>query len=362
MTVNYNDLAALGKLAITADASAPVAYSFKASDGTVENYSAKQVNDALRAQLEELIPAGDYYAWQENKNTVFRLITEVLDEVLPKKVEAQYMQFAEVKTIPQGDRAVFRQRVTEAARKRAKTFVTAVGLAGRYETFMLDGTEVTVKTGAIGGAARIGLEEFLDGRWQLSDFTQIILEGMDEYIYAEIAKALKALVDSLPNANKAVANTFDEKTMDELLAIADSYGNGPSQIFCTFEFAATMKPAEEWASNDMKQTLWNQGAFTTYKGHQINVMPQSLADVTNEKKVIDPSMCYIIPAGAEKPIKLVFEGQTLVREVDNQTDDWSREVQTYKKFGIATFTNYWICSYQNTALGMETRTSNKVTG
>lgn len=357
MTANYNDMLALAKIAIKADASAPVAYSFKNSDGKVENYSAQQVNDALRAQIEELVPAGDYYAWQENKNTVFRLITEVLDEILPKKVEAQYMQFAEVKTIPQGDRAVFRQRVTEAARKRAKSFVTAVGLAGRYETFMLDGTEITVKTSAMGAAARIGLEEFLDGRWQLSDFTSIILEGMDEYIYKEIAKALQSLVTALPTANKVVANKFDEKSMDEILAIADAYGNGPAQIFCTFEFAATMKPDANWASSDMKNTLWTQGAFTSYKGHQINILPQSLEDVTNTKKVIDPSMAYIIPAGSDKPIKLVFEGQTLVREIENQLDDWSREMQTYKKFGIATFTNYWICSYQNTSLTTATRST-----
>lgn len=68
-------------------------------------------------------------------------------------------------------------------------------------------------------------------------------------------------------------------------------------------------------------------------------------------------MAYIIPAGSDKPIKLVFEGQTLVREIENQLDDWSREMQTYKKFGIATFTNYWICSYQNTSLTMNTRST-----
>lgn len=360
MTLAYNDLVKLAKSAVKAEGAAPVAYSFKNSDGTVENYSAAQVNAVLRQEIEELVPRGDYYAWQENKNTIFRLLTEVLDEVLPKKVEAQYMQFAEVKTIAQGDKAVFRRRITEAARKRAKGFVTAVGLAGRYETFMLDGEEITVGMGAIGAAARVGLEEFLDGRWQLSDFTEIILEGMDEYIYREIAKALATMVDNLPAVNKAVVNKFDEKTMDELLAIADAYGNGPAQIYCTFEFAATMKPDEAWASNDMKQTLWTQGAFTSYKGHQINIMPQSIEDVTNTKKAIDPSMAYIIPAGSDKPIKLVFEGQTLVREIENQNDDWSREIQTYKKFGIATFANYWICSYKNTSLTMDTRTTTTV--
>lgn len=354
MALEFADLKSLALSAMRCEKNAPVAFSFTDEAGKVENYSAAQVNDVLREEINALVP--DYFAWQEKKHVLFRLISETLDEVLPKKVEQQYMQFAEVKTIAQGDKAIFRRRVTEAARKRAKGFVTRVGLAGRYETFMLDGTEIEVQTGAIGAAARIGLEEFLDGRWQLSDFTEIILEGMDEYIYKEIAKALASMADSLPTVNKAVANKFDEKTMDEILAIADAYGNGPAQIYCTFEFAATMKPDNSWASNGMKETLWNNGAFTTYKNHQINILPQSLEDVTNTTKVIDPSMAYIIPAGSDKPVKLVFEGQTLVREVEDN-DDWSRDIQTYKKFGIATFANYWICTYKNTSLTKATRSA-----
>ena len=80
-------------------------------------------------------------------------------------------------------RPVFRLSVTEFAKRRARTFVTRVGLAGRYETFILDGARMEVQTGAIGSAARIGFEEFLDGRWQFSDFTSIILEQMDYFIY-----------------------------------------------------------------------------------------------------------------------------------------------------------------------------------
>lgn len=352
MALEFSDLKKLALAAVGCENNAAVAYSFSNEKGELEQYSAAQVNDVLRNELNDLVP--DYYSWEKNKVTVFQLISEVLDEVLPKKVEAQYMQFAEVKTIAQGDKAVFKRRVTEAARKRAKGFVTRVGLAGRYETFMLDGTEIEVATGAIGAAARIGFEEFLDGRWQLSDFTEIILEGMDEYIYREIAKALGIMVNNLPTVNKATVNQFDEKTMDELLAISDSYGNGPSQIYCTFEFAATMKPDATWASSEMKHQLWTDGAFTTYKHHNVVILPQSMADETNTKKAIDPSYAYIIPSGADKPVKLVFEGQTAIREVADN-DDWSRDLQTYKKFGIATFANNWICVYQNSSLTTATR-------
>ena len=349
--MDYKNLRELAFSAIRAEKDAPVAYSYTSENGVTEQFSAYELNEALRREFAAL--SADYATYRENKNTIFRLIEETIDEMLPAKVEQQYMSFAEVVTVPQGDKAYFTQKISEASRKRAKTFVTAVGLAGRYEVFMLDGRTLEVKTGAIGAACRIGFEEFLDGRIQFADLTAIILEGMDEYIYREVAKALEAAVASLPAPNKAEVAGFDETTMDQLLAIADSYGH--STIYCTFEFAATMKPAEGWASTSMKDDLWRKGWLGDYKNHTVIILPQSLTDVTNTMKVIDPAQAYIIPTGSSKPVKMVFEGQTCVREVEETNDDWSRDLQTYKKFGLATVLNHWMCSYRNTNLKKETR-------
>lgn len=349
--MEYKDLRSLAFAAVKAEKNAPVAYSFT-QNGKTENYSASEVNEALRNEFAKL--TCDYRTYRENQNTIFRLIEETIDEVLPAKVEQQYMDFADVRVLPQGDKAIFRKRITEASRKRAKGFVTKVGLAGRYETFMLDGTEIEVQMSAIGSACRIGFEEFLDGRIQFSELTDIILEGMDEYIYKEIAKALESAVASLPTPNKAEVAGFDEATIDELLAISDSYGNGRSAIYCTQEFAAKMIPAEGWASSEMKNALWTRGYLGDYKGHQVIILPQSMVDETNTMKVIDPAQAYIIPVGSDKPVKLAFEGPTCVREITDN-DDWSHDLQTYKKFGIATFLNHWMCSYRNTELKKETR-------
>lgn len=335
----------LVKLAVAA--SNKTSFSFSES----EKYSAEQTSDLLRAQMNLL--AGDYRSFRENKNTIFSLIEQTIDEVLPAKVLQQYEQFADISTVAQGDKVVFVRRITEASRMRAKQFVTQVGLAGRYETFMLDGERLEVKTSAIGSAARIGFEEFLDGRIQFSELTDVIIEAMDEYIYREIAKALATAVEELPAPNKVTASSFDAASMDRLLSIADAYAGAPATIYCTYEFAATMLPAESWASSDMKNTIWGEGYLPRYKGHNIVLLPQSMEDATNAKKVIDPSNAYIINSGVEKPVKIAFEGQTAVREVSDN-DDWSRDMQTYKKFGVAILTNPSICVYKNSSLKLET--------
>ena len=75
---------------------------------------------------------------------------------------------------------------------------------------------------------------------------------------------------------------------------------------------------------------------------------RSYEDETNAVKVIDPSYAWIIPTGAEKPVKVAFEGQAIVREIENA--DMSREVQVYKKLGVCALITNNICVYRNTSL------------
>ena len=330
---------ALSKKVASANPSVATAFAYNG-----ENFSYEQLNDTFRDELLEI--SSTYALFRENKNTIFSLMEEIINDVLPKKVLEAYGQFAEIKTFKQGDKPVFVQRITSAAKRRGKQFVTKVGLAGIYEVFKLDGKTLEVPTEAFGGAAQIGFEEFLDGRVNMADVLDIIMEGLDESVYREIAKALKGAADNLQEANHVVHTGFDESEMDKLLAVADSYGQ--STIYCTFEFAATMVPAEGWVSDAMRDQKWNNGYLANYKGHKVIVLPQSFEDETNKVKVIDPAYAYIIPTGAQKPVKVAFEGQTIVRDIDNA--DMSKEVQVYKKFGVATLITNNICVYNNTKL------------
>lgn len=338
--MELKQLLLLAKTVAKAKPSAPVAYSFGE-----KQYSYADLNDTLREELNGL--AGTYRDYQINKNTIFALMEQTINDVVPERVMQQYSQFAEIKTFAQGEKPIFTQKTTLASRRRAKTFIGKVGLAGLYEVFKLDGRSYEVTTNAIGGAAQIGFEEFLDGRVDFAEVLDILMEGIDECIYVEIEKQLIGAVASIQPANKTQQNSFVEKKMDELLSIADSYGNR-STIYCTFEFAATMIPSDARMSDAMKNTLWSNGYIGNYKGHQVVVLPQSFEDETNAVKVIDPSYAWIIPTGADKPVKIAFEGGAIADEYTNY--DRSREIQVYKKVGVRAIFSNAICVYQNTSL------------
>ena len=337
--MEFKQLLQLAKTVAKAKPSAPVAYSFGE-----KQYSYADLNDTLREELNGL--AGTYRDYQINKNTIFALMEQTINDVVPERVMQQYSQFAEIKTFAQGDKPIFTQKITQASKRRAKQFIGKVGLAGLYEVFRLDGTSYEVTTNAIGGAAQIGFEEFLDGRVDFATVLDIVMQGLDECIYIEIEKQLIGAVQNVQAANKYTSNAFDEAQMDRLISIADSYGK--ATIYCTFEFAATMIPSDGWVSDEMRNKMWDNGYLGNYKGHNVVVLQQSYEDETNTVKIIDPSYAWIIPVGADKPVKIAFEGGTIVDEYTNY--DRSKEVQVYKKVGVRAIFSNAICVYRNTSL------------
>ena len=339
--LDQKNLFELAKVTARANAASPVAYSFGDN-----KFSYAELNETLRKEMNEYAATPALY--RENKNTIFSLMEVVIDDVLPARVMEMYGMFAEIKQFAQGDKAIFTQKVTAASRRRAKQFITKVGLAGVYETFKLDGRKYELQATAYGGAAEMSIEEFLDGRVDFAELVDIVMEGLDEAIYKEIAKALKAGINNLQESNKHSQAGFSESDMDRLISIADAYGK--SAIYCTYEFAATMVPSTGWVADAHRVEKWNNGYIANYKNHTVVVLPQSFEDESNTKKVIDPSYAYIIPVGADKPVKIAFEGQTLVREWENR--DWSKEIQVYKKLGVGAVVTNNICVYQNTSLTM----------
>ena len=344
MALDRTNLIALAKATAKASLNPSANFSYEGKNLTFE-----ALNETFRKEMNEL--ASNFREYRRNRDLIFELIEVGVDEILPARVMQNYGQFAEVKTYAQGDKPVFSTRISAKSRIRAKNnFVTRVGLAGRYEVFKLDGDTYEIPTSAWGGAAQIGFEEFLDGRIQMSDVYDLVLEGMDEAVYREIAKGLDAAVAKVTAKNKTSQTGFVEAQMDRLIQTADVYGK--STIYCTFEFAATMIPDDRWASNEMKQERWDVGYYASYKGHNVIILPQSFTDIDNAVKVMDPSKAYIIPTGSDKPVKVAFEGETAVREVESQ-EDWSREIQTYRKFGVGVvLVNPGICVYTNGSLSI----------
>lgn len=344
-------------------------HAFKGTSPATE-FSVKDVKETLRAELKALAP--NKYEYEKNKLEIFQIIQESFDEVLPDYVGNFIGQFAEIKSVPNGQRASF---IVKRGRRRAKTFVTEVGLAGVYEAFRLDVDTFEVSAKAYGGAAYIDFERTLDGSEDLVEPLQLLLDGLQEAIYKELLKALITATQNsdMPTANIASITNFDPAEMQRLCTIAKNYGGGNAVIFATPEFVQEMGPdaigmpiygpyaltdnptagsAPGYATpvynpNDIA-SIAATGYITMFRGTPIVQLPQAFVDENNDTYQVPPQYAFIFPAGNQKIIKVVFEGDTDVR--DWQHRDRQMEIEIYKKFGVAILTTNDWCVYENLAL------------
>ena len=327
---------------------------YAAKNEAPSNFSVDNVDEALVDGLREL--AGSVNQFMKNRYDIYDIIIEAVDEVLPKKVIDAVGIFAEVQTVPQGQKALFRQRLGKV---RARKFLTQVGLSGVYETFRLDNGTFEVSAHAIGGACTIDFERMLDGAENMAELVGLLTEAQTDAVYQEVQRALKGALNAQgrPPVNKVSDNKFVADDMVALVNVVRAYGNG-AVIFAPPEFVGAMGPdciipvstagvQGVYHPQDI-DAIHNQGYINIFRGTPIVMIPQSFVDENNVKTWIDPQMAYVLPTGGERVVKVVFEGATQVYDFVNR--DQSMEIHTYRKLGTAILTHHNWGIYQNTGI------------
>lgn len=325
-----------------------------AARGTApETFSINDVNAAFVDGLREL--AGTYNQFMKNRYDIYDIIIEAVDEILPKNVADALGAFAEIKSVPQGQKAMFKKKL---GKNRAKKFLTQVGLSGVYETFRLDSDTFEVGAHAVGGGATIDFERMLDGVESLAECIDIISEGLTNAVYMEVQKALKAADSAAgrPSVN-VYSGAWSSDEMFKLMSIVRAYGN--PVIFAPPEFIAKMGAdaivpvpqsdnyGGKYSPKDI-DAIHDFGYIKVFRGAPVVEIPQSFVDENNVNTWIDPSRAYVMPAGQEKVVKVVLEGATQIRDHENK--DNSMEVFVWKKMGCAILYNHNWCVFHNTAI------------
>ena len=311
-----------------------------------ETYELGTVDEALRGEIAKMCDSVNNF--MRNRYDIYDIIITVADEVVPAKTYDVLGQFAEIKSVPQGQKALF--RVNGLGRNRAKKFLTQVGLSGLYETFRLDSSTFELGGKAIGGAASIDFERFLDGADNMADLMDIITEGLTDAVFGEVQKALVAAFNVMPDTNKSTNSSFIPKEMLRIVNVVKAYG-GNAVIFATPEFIGEMGPdaiAPNTYHDDDIDAIHKTGRIKIFRGTPIVEIPQSFVDENNVQTWINPQNAYILPTGKEKVVKIVFEGNTQVWDLKNP--DNSMEIHTYKKVGTAIMTYHNWGIYQNTGI------------
>lgn len=314
---------------------------YAAKNEAPSNFSVDNVDEALVDGLREL--AGSVNQFMKNRYDIYEIVIEAADEIVPNKVIDAVGIFAEVQTVPQGQKAIFKTKLGKA---RARKFLTQVGLSGVYESFRLDHGQFEVSAHAIGGACTIDFERMLDGAENMAELVSLLTEFQTDAVYQEVQRALRAAVGQtgVPANNRAnvtVGNAFDPQEMLKLISTVRAYGSG-AVIFAPPEFVAEMGADAIVPVGTNYQGVYhpqdidaihNTGYINIFRGTPIVQIPQSFVDENNVETWIDPQLAYVLPTGGERVVKVVFEGGTQIWDFTNA--DQSMEIHTYRKLGTA---------------------------
>ena len=317
-----------------------------------DTFSVASVDAALADGLKEL--TGSVNDFMRNRYDIYDIIIENADEIVPNKVINAIGAFAEVKTVGQGQKALF--RTGTLGKNRAKKFLTQVGLSGVYETFRLDSDTFELGGKAVGGGITMDFERWLDGAENLQELMEVITEGLTDAVFGEVQKALISAHKDMLDTNKAIIAGFDPAVMLKLVNVVKNYGSA-ANIYATPEFIAEMGADAIVPGTSNYQGIYHPddidaihktGLIKIFRGTPVVEIPQSYIDESNKQTWINPQFAYILPAGKERIVKVVLEGQTQIKDFQNR--DNSIEVYAWKKMGCAILTHHNWAIYQNTSI------------
>ena len=327
--MEMNELKKIVKALSECKKNGKTSYNFALKDGASEDLSVDAMNETLRNELYAKCQTRNDF--ERNKYDLFDLIQESIDAKVPADVAKFFDGFTTTQQFAANEEPEFSLR-RDTKHIRARKFAVLGASAGSYEVFKLaKESKIRVNITAVTDACQIGFEDFVSGRIDWNQMLEAVSLGMEDRIYDEILKCLDVVETNLPANNKATSADFDPTALEKVIATVSAYGT--PTIFCTERFASIITEGSDWASAEEKLARRNVGYLAAYKGAKIVIIPQTFTDENNTDKVNKDSKAYVLPAGVGSIFYVALQGDTQVRNVENE--DWSIELQTYKRFGVA---------------------------
>lgn len=297
-------------------------------------------------QLEDLTPR----EIRANRNAIMALIEEVIDELLPEKLQSLVGTFAEVKQYARDAEVVF--HIKGLGKRRAFLTIKKGQRGGVYQAARLDNKQMTLQTWTETVGVFVTLEEILLGKYSLRDLMNNILDGFVERMYKQVVQALQAAYIEVPAANKAQAAGINNDLLDGVIRTVSAYGSPTIMGFHNVvskinnsQFIASSNPNTPQSDLD---ELKEKGYIGKYKGTPIIKLPNYIVnEVTNAEWLLDESFLFILPA-SERPVKVALKGDLTI--IPNTHVTGSQQEDAHKMLGVGILLYNNIGLYEDTSV------------
>lgn len=280
--------------------------------GSVEKYSVKDGSDAIRAQILEAMGTQewDVYKFQQNKFEVYRILSEAITVALAEMTLGKYNDWVEYKDLALGDTVEFYIPNTD---------LFEVGYVADGTNQMRRQRIVNKKLAMSGFPLGIKVyEEFLSFMMGRVDWAELVRRAaasldykLSEIIVKQIEKAYNGL-----DSKYVKTGSFNEDELVDLVQRVEAKTGQKCTIFGSKKALTKIRQGVGaiLSAND-KEDIRNHGFVTLLHGTPVIEIPQVLDK--NDNYALKDDMLFVIPNGDTKMVKLGFEGDAYIYEVQD---------------------------------------------
>jgi len=273
------------------------------------------------------------------KFTMFAIISEILDVVIPETVMDNFYQFAEVKNGSWGDSFVW--SVPNNDLFVVSKLADGIRKGNRQR---LVGTDVVLNP--IMREVTIGedLYRVISGKVQWGDWVNRVAQAIETQITLDIYNAIFNSYSSLGTAYKQNA-AFAQTSFNNLVQLVEGANGGARAVaFGTKIALSKAVPDNQYMQFGLGQEYNTAGYLGNFQGTDLFKFDQRVTPNTDTLAISDTYL-LIVATMVDKLVKIAFEGETIISQTestgsaDNSIDytvkkKWDAKLITSAKYGM----------------------------
>ncbi len=282
-----------------------------ANDKFIELSSKVYNKTAEREEMKEFVDSLSLIAKKGATNPqthweINEIITRTANEIIKPRLD--FLDYiADVQRVDHGQKIEFNVPV----RSKMAMHWTGRGTTVDYQR-VGDRKKFSAEPRKIQGGAYYEIDQLLAGNTdQFVGVVDALVEDMLSNINSEVFNVLHTAMASLPSANRWTGANITPTDFDKVASVIQRYSRS---VACLADIDFAKKIAKtvdaQYLSDRMKEMRNDNGYLGTVNSVDIVTFtnPFSSNDVDNTKLSAPREYAYLIPSGAEKPIKIGFEG------------------------------------------------------
>lgn len=294
--------------------------------------SEEEGNDLIRKAV--LKAAGcengwDHYMFQHNIHLVFKLLSEILEEVVGEQIMKQYETWVDFRSVALGDTIEFRVPNKDLF----EVGIVADGTDNLRRQRIMHG-KVAMQSFQLGVKIYEEYMMFVLGRIDFADMINRVAKSVENTLMRIIVKGIESAYVPVGNEKYGFAGTYSD---DEVLRVAENVqaktGLKPVIYGSKSALANLRKSSAALWSEAEKEEVRRAGHVGMFNGYEVVEIPNFMDK--DDNLVLNQNMLFIIPEGT-KIIKLLNEGNAEIYEVTDQHNraDGQIEYQYMQRFQL----------------------------